>query len=219
MMAFWSLPDQAKSRRWRARYGMAITSLIVALSLATQKQISYWNDSLTLWEHDVKLTNSKFGRHHLAALHFNSGVDRFQHGDVLGAIADYRRAISLDPTNQKETYCNLGADLAGLGRETEAIEAYGHALHIDPNFVEAHLGLGVLLDKAGKEDEAAFHFQQALAISPKQVEAHIRLGDVRALQGDGRAAADEYREALRLKPGYGPAVIRLRQLEEAESAE
>jgi len=58
----------------------------------------------------------------------------------------------------------LGATLANSGRSEEAIDAYGRALELRPNFVRARYNLGVSCINIGCYEEAAQHLLGALAM-------------------------------------------------------
>ena len=62
IMVLWSLPDRLPSPRWSLACASAAAIMILTLCLATQKQISYWQSPMALWEHDVEVADSKVGR-------------------------------------------------------------------------------------------------------------------------------------------------------------
>lgn len=65
----------------------------------------------------------------------------------------YRGAIARDC----DTLFNLGVVLEDLGRESDAITAYGEALSLDPNCADAHYNLARLYDGAGRARESMRH--------------------------------------------------------------
>ncbi|GAB7342600.1 hypothetical protein MBLNU457_g0773t1 [Dothideomycetes sp. NU457] len=77
----------------------------------------------------------------------------------------------------------LGATLANSGRSEEAIDAYGRALELRPNFVRARYNLGVSCINIGCYAEAAQHLLGALAMH-KVVEREGR-EKAREVVGDG----------------------------------
>ena len=57
-----------------------------------------------------------------------------------------------------------------------AVEAFRHALKLQPDYAEAHNNLGLALSKLGQEKEAVAAFHEALRIDPKMGEAFNNLG-------------------------------------------
>jgi tetratricopeptide (TPR) repeat protein len=65
------------------------------------------------------------------------------------------------------SWVNLGLARAALGDDPGAIEAYKHALVIDPGLLEASLDLGVALFRIGDEDGCKVALARYLASAPK----------------------------------------------------
>jgi tetratricopeptide (TPR) repeat protein len=55
---------------------------------------------------------------------------------------------------------NLGVELEGLGRKSEAIAAYQAALRADPAFADCHCNLGLLYEGLGRKRDAIRHLAQ-----------------------------------------------------------
>ena len=69
------------------------------------------------------------------------GVALATKSDFPGAIAEFRKAIALDPKYGR-AYTNLGSALAQSGDYAEAVEVFQKALALEPNSIGAHLNLG-----------------------------------------------------------------------------
>jgi tetratricopeptide (TPR) repeat protein len=87
----------------------------------------------------------------------------------------------------------------------EAIEAYDHALSIDPQKVDALLNCGTLCYEEGNLKKAAEYFMRALQVDPENALAHFNLGSVLEEVGRLEAARLHLRNAVRLDPGYPDA--------------
>jgi tetratricopeptide (TPR) repeat protein len=87
----------------------------------------------------------------------------------------------------------------------EAIEAYDHALSIDPQKVDALLNCGTLCYEEGNLKKAAEYFMRALQVDSESALAHFNLGSVLEEVGRLEAARLHLRNAVRLDPGYPDA--------------
>ena len=87
----------------------------------------------------------------------------------------------------------------------QAIEAYDHALRIDPQKVDALLNCGTLCYEEGNLKKAAEYFVRALQVDPGSALAHFNLGSVLEEVGRLEAARLHLRNAVRLDPSYPDA--------------
>jgi tetratricopeptide (TPR) repeat protein len=87
----------------------------------------------------------------------------------------------------------------------QAIEAYEHALSIDPQKVDALLNCGTLCYEEGNLKKAAEYFMRALQVDPANALAHFNLGSVLEEVGRLEAARLHLRDAVRLDPSYPDA--------------
>jgi tetratricopeptide (TPR) repeat protein len=141
----------------------------------------------------------------------NRGHARDRAGDVAGALADYERAVAVDPSYAVAHYNRAGA-LARLGRAEEAIQAYGRGLAIrdDP---WPRVERGKLLAARGEHAQALADFEAALAASPQDPEAIAGRDRARAAfaQAAPRPVARNPLEAAVLgagQPYVGTALLR-----------
>ncbi len=87
----------------------------------------------------------------------------------------------------------------------EAIDAYDHALSIDPQKVDALLNCGTLCYEEGNLKKAAEYFVRGLQVDPENALAHFNLGSVLEEVGRLEAARLHLRHAVRLDPSYPDA--------------
>jgi tetratricopeptide (TPR) repeat protein len=229
----WAVPDIAKNWRYR-QYILTAGAVIVlsALMFSTWTQVKYWQNSITLFEHAIQVTDNNYLAHN------NLGVALSDAGKRKEAVAHYREAIRIKPSYEN-AYFNLGNNLSTQGRTDEAILCYQEALRLRANYAKAHNNLAALLisKKMFKEaighyqealktdptnprthynlgaawmsidyyEEAIGQFQQALGINPRFIEAHNAWGIALARSGKTGEGIEHFREALRLNPNYAPA--------------
>jgi tetratricopeptide (TPR) repeat protein len=144
------------------------------------------------------------------------------------AVANFRRALELDPAYMK-TYDNLGLCYEALGQYDEAIRTYEQAIRLNREKSQPSpwppLNLGTLLVKLGKLDEAETTLLESLRIDPRFPQARYQLGLVREKQKRDAEAIAELRQAAELNPNYaephyvlGRIYKRLGQAANAETA-
>jgi tetratricopeptide (TPR) repeat protein len=226
----WAVPELLS--KWvHGKIFLRTSGVIVLLILIilSWRQVGYWKNSITLFEHTLKVTSDNYLphnnlglalkkqgsideaiKHYEAALrikpdytkaHNNLGVALEEQGRIEDAIKHYEAALSIEP-DYEEVHNNLGIALKEQGRIDEAIKHYEAALRIRPDYEEAHNNLGVLLQERGSLDEAIEHYGEALRIRPDYEEAHNNLGIALKDQGRIDEAIKHYEAALRIRPNY-----------------
>jgi Flp pilus assembly protein TadD len=89
-------------------------------------------------------------------------------GDLSGAIAAYKLAISMDPDHSDKgwpgpsvAYCNLGCAQGKAGDRASALASFRSAIALDPNDPESHQNTGCALLLQGDVDGAIAAFDRA----------------------------------------------------------
>jgi tetratricopeptide (TPR) repeat protein len=68
-----------------------VVAVLVCLSLATRRQLTYWSDDLTLWEHSAEVVNNNWMAENMI------GEDFLREGDRESAIPHFRAAETMEP--------------------------------------------------------------------------------------------------------------------------
>lgn len=87
----------------------------------------------------------------------------------------------------------------------EAMDAYEHALAINPRLVEALINLGTLQYEQGDFEKAADRFGCAVELDPENALAQFNLGSLLEELGQLEPARQHLRQAVRLDAGYADA--------------
>ena len=203
IMVAWSAADLAARSR-RARNVVATVSAIVvaALCVVTWIQVGHWRDSVSLFEHAIRVTRGNYVAHH------NLGIVLAEHGSLPAAVEQYESALRIRP-DLASAHNNLGIALAAAGDLSRAVTHYREAIRLQPAYEKAHYNLAIALETVGRPVEAQAHYERALEIDLDLAEAHERLGSLLAARGEESEAAAHYRRALELKPELLGAASRL----------
>jgi tetratricopeptide (TPR) repeat protein len=91
----------------------------------------------------------------------NRGAFYKEQGDLEAALADFQKAIEVQPSFMQAHY-NAAVVLATLNRTDEAKSAYEQAIYLQPWFIPARINLGVLLAAQGDTDGSRAQFKAIL---------------------------------------------------------
>jgi tetratricopeptide (TPR) repeat protein len=241
IMGAWSIPAQLPSL-WR-RSSITLGSVFLALLIAkTWRQVSYWQDTSTLYLHAVQVTRHNFIVHQLIG-HRLERENKFTE-----ALEIYRLAAAETPPYARTTiHENIAGILIREQRNEEALDELNTAIRINPASSPAYNSMGLLMLTAGKDDKAVKYLQRAVELEPINIPARINYGIaltnlrrwdeaieqlspvVRAEpnrfvartnlaiafagRGEFDRALTELREVLRTNPDHTPAIQALHQIE------
>lgn len=133
-------------------------------------------------------------------------------GDLVGAIALYRKSLKIQPTAEAHTF--LGWAYSRLGLLEEAIQQCLKAIEIDPDFGNPYNDIGAYLLEMGRVDEAIPWLEQAVDAPRYENRAfpYMNLGRAYEALGLWDEALLSYRQALEEDPSYVAAARAIRDL-------
>ena len=158
ILVAWGAAELAGKWRWRyVKAGLGITAIIVVtvLLICTRKQVGYWKDSLTLYEHTLSVTE----KNHVILN--NYGLALRNKGRFDEALIQFRKVLEIKP-NKPNVHYNIGYVLTLQGKLDEAVSEYHKVLQIAPDHPALHYRLGVIFMQQGRHNEAIKHFNKAL---------------------------------------------------------
>lgn len=146
----WGIADLTRFLPLR-NYGLAIFcgAILITLTVATRRQLSYWQNSLTLFARALDVTDNN------DIAHNNLGAILVRKGRLDEGLEHLYTAVRLNPA-YGTAYINIAVTLyqqasaLAQGDESrwyEAVDLYRRALELKPDFVEARQGLDSLLEK------------------------------------------------------------------------
>jgi len=125
----------------------------------------------------------------------SSGLVAYISDDLAGSIAEYERALSLDPTFSAARYF-MGPSLAGLGRFDDAIRELEVASSLMGHSAEVRAALAVVCAGAGQRDRAQALLSGLETASATQYVSPAQLAQVRVALGDLDGAVRDLERAI-----------------------
>jgi Tfp pilus assembly protein PilF len=126
--------------RWLREYGtFGLAALALAgCALLTSRQLSYWQNTTTLFEHALQVTRNN------SCAHFSLGNELADRGKTQQAMTEWEAAVEIEP-GRADIHGRIAGSLSRQGDFTGAIERYRRALQIDPDHAEVLNNLAWLL--------------------------------------------------------------------------
>ena len=177
---------------------------LAACALLTARQVAWWTDTVTLFEHAAAVTKNN------SCAHTNAGLARAKLGDYGAAVAHFQASLRITP-DQPAIWNQFGAALTHLDKQADANQCFRNALQLDATDTTARYNLAVGLEKTGATAEAVAQFDELLRAMPDFARAHFHLA--LALQTAGRTddARTHLRAAARLVPADAEIAAALRR--------
>jgi tetratricopeptide (TPR) repeat protein len=206
--------------------GVPVIALLACAAL-TARQLRYWRNSQTLFEHAIAVTSNNYiaenylglffakqANYEKAAPHFlaatqikkdyaeafnNLGKVFLLQSQFRGALTNFYTAVQIAPASAEAQY-DLGVTYLALGGVQEAVPHLIEATQIKPDYVDARLKLASLLSRTRHLQEAMDQYLVIAQVQPTNFSVFIEIGNLAAALGDSHRAASAYSEALSLNP-------------------
>ena len=234
VMICFAFADWVEMKKWGVAWqtGPGVCVLL-ALSVASYRQIDYWRDSLHAWVHALQVTQHNFvaednmgvalvqlNRADEAYPFFvqaaqdepndpvarlNIGTYLYQHGRQAQAVEQYELVLHLgtEPGLLAATYANLGSAYSDLGEYARSRADFEQALRLNPYQPAAWQGMALLSEKQGKLEEAIGAFERYLELRPSG-QGFLQFARLLTEANQQNAAAAAYQQALRMDPSLTP---------------
>jgi protein O-mannosyl-transferase len=157
----WGLGDFFESRRTRPIFvASLVCSILLVLIIVTRSQLRYWQNTTSLFEHTLRVTNHNY------LAHFTLSQVAKVNGDLDKALFHHGKAVEMNSGFVAKMHNRAGYHLAEQGQLDDAISSFAEAIKVQSDYANAHNNLGVALARKAEYQEALAHFAQALRISP-----------------------------------------------------
>jgi tetratricopeptide (TPR) repeat protein len=178
--------------------------VLIACALMSWVQLSYWGNSVVLWERALEVAPGPLAHLELAGALWRAG----KHED---ALVHYRKCVELDPSFARGRL-NLGRAHLQLGNRGDAIPQLRKAIELSPDLAVTYENLGRALAQESDWQAAADAFRDGLKRedgngAQAQAAAHFRLGWALEHLAMNEQARQEYEEGMRLSPGWTSTAV------------
>ena len=180
----------------------AATALLIVCAFLARLQVSYWQNSETLFRHALEVTPEN------AVAHANLGSFFEEAGRKDKAQIHYREAVRIEPT-LAQAHNNLANVLDASEKFAEAVPHYEEAIRLRPRESIPRNHYGMALAGQGRFTEALSNYAAAMAIAPRDAQPHYLSGVALLKLRQTARAIESFRAALQLDPSHAKALDRL----------
>ncbi len=215
IMVCWSAAEWARQRAISSRYLAAASAVVLlALAVATHRQITYWGDNVTLWSHAVEVTKNNY----MAEDHLGGAL--LADGQFEAAMPHFYRAVAINP-DDPEANLNIGSYEQqqrnfpqAIAQFKKVIRSTQGSLVVDAGVrAKAFNNMGYVYRELGDLPHARESFEAAVAADPRLAKAWLGLGLVDQKSGDVVAAIHAFSEAMKVEPSDLGYLLLARALE------
>jgi tetratricopeptide (TPR) repeat protein len=195
LVATWGVNDIIAGRP-RLKIITAISAGIILLLLLvlTQIQVQYWQNSLTLFEHTLRVTKDNAG----AETYYGAALA--EAGRFSQAEQHLKNALQIN-SEAAPAYYHLGMTLAMTGKFDEAVNCFRAVIELDQNYPSIYKRMGMTLLSASKPDEAVEYLRKSLQINPNEAIVYVTLSIAYIKSGEIDLAIETWARAKELEPG------------------
>jgi protein O-mannosyl-transferase len=189
----WGVPDLLEKWNYRKEILIASSALIIScLSIITWTQVGYWQNSITLFDQTLKVTD------HNWLIYNNRGISHNSLGNYRQAMQDFAKAIEIKP-NYIESYYNRGLAYNGLGNYRQALEDFNKTIEKIPGNADPYISRGIAYNGLGNYRQALEDFNKSIQMRPGHAGAYSNRANAYISLGNYTQALEDYNEAIRLK--------------------
>ena len=128
---------------------------------------------------------------------FSSAEVKFGTNNFKGAVADYTKAIELDP-KFADAFNSGAAAKFSLGEKQGAIDDFTKSIAINPTSADTFTNRGSVRSDLGDTQGATSDFTKAIEINPAFVPAYLNRAALRLDSGDKQGATADLLQAAKL---------------------
>jgi Flp pilus assembly protein TadD len=175
--------------------GLVLTGLAIlgVLAATTFRQVTIWQNSLTLFQHAVQVDPNN------DVAHNNLGAAFYQSGKTERALYHFIEALRIQPGYQA-AHDNLDACMVSMGYGENLVTKTRQLIGLKPGIPALHYHLGALLEDQADLPNAEASYAQALQMRPEYVQALNALCRVLMIQKKYAQALPMLLQRAAIKP-------------------
>lgn len=181
ILAVWGISDLFE--RFELKTSIAAVTgaaALIACLMLTSVQLSYWQNSLTIFLHTVEVTADNYAADDCL------GKTLHNLGKMDEAEVCFEKAVSLEPDYPMAQF-DMGMNLLGLNDPNDASNHLAIAVQLWPANPVMQYDFGVFLWQHGNFPAAADHFKMALAEKPDLAAARQKLEEIQSHSAANRS--------------------------------
>lgn len=175
-------------------YPVVLVACSIPCVVMTEKQLSYWQDSESLFNHTLDVT------HDNESACIDVAQAYYQKGDYTNAVGAYLEADRLDHHSNYHVLFALGDTFMRMGQPESAFDSYRDCLKLNPGLSSAHTALGRALMALGEYGHALPEFAAAEQLATNDAAPYLEQAKIHFLMGLDSQAAKELHAAVRAQP-------------------
>ncbi len=196
IMVAWGIPLLMSQERLQKMILVPVSVVIlIVLAILAWQQCGYWKNSITLWNHTLRVTKDNYMAHTKLAFFLS------EQGRKEEALEHFSRVVSIKP-NVAQSYFNRGICYYELGRYHLAISDFNAAIALKPDYFLAYNNRGIASAETGKYQQAIEDFNHAIRLNPDYSDSYYNRGCVFNKIGDYKQAIRDFDDAIRLNPNF-----------------
>jgi len=199
IMLAWGIPYALSRSHMSGRilFAAGIAALMF-MAVISRQQCSYWKDSITLFQHSLKVTKHQY------IAYYNLGNTYADLGQYHRAIYYYSHAIRLKP-EYAESYYNRGLAYHRIGQYPHAVTDYSRAIILKSDYEDAYNNRGNIYGHHGKYPQAITDFNNVISLNPDHAKAYHNRGLAYGGIGQYQKSVEDFSKAIQLDPDYAGA--------------
>ncbi|MGD0276323.1 MAG: tetratricopeptide repeat protein, partial [Syntrophales bacterium] len=159
VMIAWGMADLVRRIPFqRVITTIGVIVIFIILSIVTQNQIGYWQNTTSLMTHAIETHPENY------MAHWYLGTYQKSIGQPAEAIANFEEALKIDPVFN--IYHELSKMLWQQGRFNEAISYLTTCSNLDPENAQTYNDMGIILMSMNRKEQAILYFNKAIQIDP-----------------------------------------------------
>jgi tetratricopeptide (TPR) repeat protein/S1-C subfamily serine protease len=188
------------------KYDEALKSIEIAILSqreSEQKDLTLLNQKAVIlsdkkqYEMAISIYDEGIRKYPEAYTYYNRGNAKSALGNKQAAIADFDRAIALNP-KFIEAYNNRGIAKSVLGNRQAAIADFDFTIALNPKSAGAYINRGIIQSSLGNRQAAIGDFNLAIILNSKSTDAYINRGIAKSAMGNKQAAIADFDLAISL---------------------